>query len=145
MTNARITEFLAPTAIIAPSSQSAGTATTTGHRLSLFRKRLYTLIVGAVGGGGSVTMKLQASPDGATGWVDVPGTTTTAITTANGIAQIEVAADRFAALNLGEFARASVTVAGAACFTCVLAQAGNPRFVPASDNAMTGTLDPIFV
>lgn len=138
MTNCRIVECLATTAVIAPSSQAAGAVNTAGHNMALFRRRLYTLIVGAMPNGATVDMKLQASQDGATNWVDIPGVAIAQVTAANSVAQIEAYDERLIALNLGGFVRAVVTVGGGACQTSLVAQAADGRFAPASDYNLAG-------
>ncbi len=145
MTNARICECLATTAFLPPSNQAVGAIQTTGHVLDRFRKRLYTLTTGAVAAGSTVTLKVQASADNGTTWSDIPNSASTITTGTGGIARVEIQADKVAALNLGSLTRGVVTVAGAATLTSLLVQAGDARYMPASDYDLAGINPPVYV
>ena len=143
MTNKLISEVLGTVALIPPSSQAAGAVATPALMMSAYRKLLFTLSVGALGGAGTVDFKLQASTDGAT-WTDVPNaaiaTVNAAAVTAGfpGAAQIEARADRFNALAMGPYVRGVVTVGGNAVPTSVVAQAGDVRYMLGSDLNLAG-------
>lgn len=144
MTNARITECIAYGAFLAPSVQAIGTQATAGAVLDYGRKRVYTLMTGTPGAGGTATLKVQASVDGSTNWTDIPGGATAALA-APGIAQVELQADRVKGLGLGEFVRAVVTVAAATVPTALLVEAGDMRYFPASDFNATGVAPAVLI
>jgi hypothetical protein len=94
-------------------SVAVGTASTGGVDMQEFRRALFVLDIGAAGGG-NVTMQLQESADNAT-WSNVAtaGTwATTAISTSNSVASIEIRAGQLSAGK--RYVRAQLTVATAA-------------------------------
>lgn len=143
MTNKLISEVLGTVALIAPSSQAVGAVATPTLTMGPYRKLLLAVLAGALGGAGTVDFKVQASPDGAN-WTDIPNTAIATINAAAvtagfpGVAQIEVRADRFNALAMGQYIRGVVTVGGNAVPTAVLALGGDVRYMLGSDLNLAG-------
>lgn len=129
MTNRRMSEVIATL----PAIVGSAAATTNGAAFTLdkTRKAMFSVVAGPPATGGTVDFKLQASPDGSTGWADVTGAKIVQLTAA-GIAQLEIAADRINAMGVGPFFRGVLTIGTAAVQTAVLGQLSDARYQPAS-------------
>ena len=115
-----------------PVSQGAGTVQTGGVDLSKFHRSLFVLMVGSVGGGGTVDAKLQQSATGAGGWTDVANSNITQVTVGNKIVTLEIRPDQ---LTAGQrYVRLSVTVGVNAVLIAALALGGEAAQKPASAN-----------
>ena len=69
---------------IEPDNYAAGTVNGQAINLNAKRGAIFNFQVGTVDAGGTVDGKLQASPDGSTGWADISGKTITQITASDG-------------------------------------------------------------
>ena len=120
---------------IDPVSQAVGTVTSGGVDLSKFKRVLFLLQVGAVGGAGTVDAKLQQSATLASGYADIASSNITQVTTANQIVTLEIRSDQLSAGK--RYARLSVTVGGNAVLIAALALGGEAVEKPASANDVT--------
>jgi hypothetical protein len=115
-----------------PVSQTIGTVTSGGVDLSKFKRALFVLQVGSVGGAGTVDAKLQQSSQVASGYTDIAGSNITQVTTANKIVTLEIRRDQLTGSN--RYVRLSVTVGGNACLISAVALGGEAVEKPASAN-----------
>jgi hypothetical protein len=117
---------------IDPVSQAAGTVTTGAVDMSKFHRILCVLMVGNVGGAGTVDAKLQQSATGAGGWTDVAGSNITTVTVSNKVVTLEIRYDQLAAGQ--RYVRLSITVGVNAVLIAALAIGGEAVEKPASAN-----------
>jgi hypothetical protein len=120
---------------IDPVSQGVGTVTSGGVDLSKFKRVLFVLQVGAVGGAGTVDAKLQQSAAVSSGYADIANSNITQVTTANQIVTLEIRSDQLSAGK--RYARLSVTVGGNAVLIAALVLGGEAVEKPASANDIT--------
>jgi hypothetical protein len=113
-----------------PVSQGVATVNTGGVDMTKFERVLFVLMVGAVGGAGTVDAKLQESATVGGSYSDISGGSITQITAANKIATLEIKASQ---LSSGKTAvRMAVTVGGNAVLIAALAIGGEAHQKPAS-------------
>ena len=123
---------------IDPVSQAAGTVTGGAVDQSKFHRSLFVLMVGSVGGGGTVDAKLQQSATGSGGWTDVTGSNITQVTAGNKIVTLEIRPEQ---LTAGQrYVRLSVTVAVNAVLIAALALGGEAVQKPASVNDVAAVI-----
>jgi len=114
-----------------PVSQGIATVTTGGVDMSKFERVMFLIMVGAVGGAGTVDAKLQeCTSAGGAGAADIAGGAITQITTSNKIATLEIKASQLSAGK--SFVRLSLTVGGNAVLIAVVPLAGEARQKPGS-------------
>ena len=117
---------------IDPVSQGAGTVTSGAVDMSKFHRTIFALMVGNIGGAGTVDAKLQQSANGSSGWTDVTGSNITTVTASNKIVTLEI---RYDQLTAGQrYVRLSVTVGTNAVLIAALAVGGEAVQKPASAN-----------
>jgi hypothetical protein len=117
---------------IDPVSQGAGTVLTGGVDLSKFKRVLFVLQVGSVGGAGTVDAKLQQSSALASGYADIAGSNITQVTASNKIVTLEIRSDQLTGSN--RYVRLSVTVGTNAVLISAVALGGEAVEKPASAN-----------
>jgi hypothetical protein len=133
----KLHQRVAVLATIDPQSGAAGTFDSDAVSMSLFRRALFILLVGAMGALATVDAKLQGSVNGTSGWTDITGRAITQLTKAgsddNKQALVEISD---AELNDAgyRYVRMRVTTATEASLIAVLALGGDPRYPVASDN-----------
>lgn len=121
-----------PAAELDPVSQAAATVTSGAVDLAKFRRAMFIVMVGNVGGAGTVDAKIQQSATGSSGWSDVTGSAITQITASNKIATLEIRADQ---LSSGQrFVRLSLTVGTNAVLIAVLPIGGEAVQKPGNAN-----------
>jgi hypothetical protein len=118
-----------------PVSQGVATVTSGGVDLQKFKRVLFILQVGSVGGAGTVDAKLQQSSQLGSGYADITGSNITQVTTSNKIVTLEIRSDQLTGSN--RYVRLSVTVAGNAVLISAVALGGEAVEKPASANDVT--------
>jgi hypothetical protein len=113
-----------------PVSQAIATVTSGGVDMSKFERVMFLLMVGSVGGAGTVDAKLQQSATSGGTYTDISGASITQITASNKIATLEIKSTQLTTGN--QFVRLSVTVGGNAVLIAALPIAGEARQKPGS-------------
>jgi hypothetical protein len=118
-----------------PVSQGIATVTTGGVDMSKFERVMFVLMVGALGGAGTVDAKLQeCTSAGGAGASDIAGSNITQLTVggsgSNKIVTLEIKASQLTAGK--SFVRLSVTVGGNAVLIAACPLGGEARQKPGS-------------
>jgi hypothetical protein len=113
-----------------PVSQGVATVNTGGVDMTKFERVLFVIMVGAVGGAGTVDAKLRSSATVNGTYADISGASITQITASNKIATLEIKSTQMPS---GQpFCRMDVTVGGNAVLIAALAVGGEAHQKPAS-------------
>jgi hypothetical protein len=128
-----------------PVSQGAGTVTTGSVDMSKFHRAIFVVMVGNVGGAGTVDAKLQTSPvsNFGSGVADVTGSNITQVTASNKIVTLEMRADQVPAGS--RYARLSVTVGTNAVLIAALAIGGEAIQKPGNANDIAAVAQRVVV
>lgn len=127
----QMTQALSLGTPVHPVSQGVGTADSGSLDMQKFRRAMFVVNVGSVGGAGTVDAKLQESSDNST-FTDLSGTNVsiTQITTSNKVATLEVRAGQITK----RYVRCRVTVGGNAVLIAVNALGGEAVIKPGNQN-----------
>lgn len=143
MPNALFSERAALVATIDPGSQSTGEHTSAAVAVRDFHRLAFILLTGTLGTSATVDAKLQQSPNGSSGWTDIPDKALTQLTEAgsgsNVQAILECRADELDEGNT--HVRALVTVGTAASHLALAAFGIDPRFEPAEAAALASLVE----
>ncbi len=125
-----IAGYIEPQTLI--SSGTASDNTGNGLDMKYFQRAMFVFQTGSVTAGGSLVAKLQSSATSGGSFTDIANTSTTAITTSNKQASIEINASQMPA---GQpFLRAVMTVTGGFNVVCSgVLLGGVANYSPASD------------
>ncbi len=85
-----------------------------GVDMQKFHRVLFIVQIGSVTSTGSVSAKLQESPDGSTSWTDITNAALTAMTTSSKVASLEMRADQMTK----RYVRATLTETGSQNVVC---------------------------
>lgn len=134
--NAKASEQVAVLAVINPSSQAAGAATSGWISAANFQKFLALIQTGVLGASATVDAKFQQATDSSgTSAKDITGAAITQIVKASGDnvqAEINLDAQQLDVANGFDYVQLSVTVGTAASLTAAAVLGFVPRFAPAS-------------
>jgi hypothetical protein len=120
---------------IDPVSQAPATVTSGAlHLQDTFDRAMFLLLVGAIGGAGTVDAKLQQDATGVGGWTDVAGSNITQITASSKMVTLEMRRDQLSPSGPQAYIRLSVTVGGNAVLIAALGIGAYPLTPPASAN-----------
>ncbi len=117
---------------IDPVSQAVATVTSGGVDMQKFKRVLFILQVGSVGGAGTVDAKLQQSNVLGSGYADIAASNITQVTASNKIVTLEIRSDQLTGSN--RYVRLSITVGGNAVLIGAVALGGEATEKPASAN-----------
>lgn len=130
-----LTEQTAVVARTAPKSQSAGTVLTEAIALGTAHGYTFTVIVGAVGAGGTVDFQIKGATSSGGTYTAISGTAITQMATANKISRVEISSIAIEQLGLGyTHIKGEIVVGTAACEVCVVAEANKLRLGVGADN-----------
>jgi hypothetical protein len=115
-----------PATELDPVSQGVATVTSGGIDMSKWRRCMFVLMVGAVGGAGTVDAKLQESATSGGTYTDISGGGITQVTTSNKIVTLEMRAG----MMTKQWCRLSVTVGGNAVLIAAVGHAGEAIHKP---------------
>lgn len=145
--NQKLGEQIAILASVDPSSQGVGAVTSAWVPVALFHRFCALIDVGAVGGGGTVTVAIQQATSNAgagakavTNAVTGVALTVPAITLSNSQAIVDVLADWVDSTNGYGFIAVTLTVAVNAVLTQALLLGHAPRLGPASLGNQAGVV-----
>jgi hypothetical protein len=115
MYNIELTERLSVADYLAPANTAASSVNTTGIDMSLFKRLLYEIQIGAITGAGTLSAQLQScsAANFASGVHNIAGSSITQVTNANpnSIVTIEMRSDEVTTLNPADrYVRLSVTI-----------------------------------
>jgi len=130
-----LVERTAVVARTAPKSQSAGTALTEAIALGGAHAYTFTIVVGAVGSGGTVDFQIKGATSSGGTYTAIAGTAITQMATANKMSRVEISAIAIEQLGLGyTHIKGEIVVGTAACEVCVIAEADKLRSGVGADN-----------
>lgn len=142
--NAKASEQVAVLAVISPSSQAAGAATSGWISAANFNKFLALIQTGVLGASATVDAKFQQATDSSgTSAKDITGAAITQIVKASGDnvqAEINLDAQQLDVSNGFSYVQLSVTVGTAASLTAAAVLGFVPRFAPASASNATSVV-----
>jgi hypothetical protein len=112
---------LAATPVQPQTLNNSNTSTGNGGvDMQKFRRVLFIVLTGSVTSGGSLSVQLQQSADGATSWTNITGAALTAITASNKVATLEMRADQMT----NRYVRALLTETGSQNVVCACVALG---------------------